>query len=164
MVRSFSTVFSVGRSFPIVSVGNLPDIVLRRGMISILLYCSVALTFVSLQLSLRLVLFCFRRYRVPANKCVFGKNSYFLLLARCPAFSSLDNTSNNSSHVLVYFRVLLLLCHLTMPVCCIPVFGQFFLERLWECRQVRRTLFKSVVSVKFCSGNCKYALSTCFFG
>ena len=81
MVRSFSTIFSIYPSFPIVSVEILLDIVLRREMISILLYCSVTSTFVSLQLSLRLVFFRFRRFRVAAT---FSFEEEFRFSFTCP--------------------------------------------------------------------------------
>ena len=80
MVLPFLTVFSVGPSFLIVSVGISLDIVLRREIILIFLYCSVTLTFVSLQLSLPLVLFRFRRFRVPTILSVLGRIRIFSYL------------------------------------------------------------------------------------
>ena len=71
----------------------------------------------------------------------FMKNSDFLLLARYPAFSNLFKRQIVSFRDLVCFLVLLQLCRLTMPVCNIQVFGQFFLGILWVYRRVRETLF-----------------------
>ena len=72
MVHSSSVTFSICLSFPIVSVGILLNIVLRRGMI---LYCSVISIFVSLQPSPHSVLSRNRQFRVPTILSVLGKIS-----------------------------------------------------------------------------------------
>ena len=141
IIRSFSTAFSAGPSFPKVSVRILLNIVLRRGLISTVLYYSVVLILVLLRLPLRSVLFRFHQFRVPAISFVSKRIRISIYLHGNRFFRVWIIHKIVSSRVPVYFGMLLLWCHLAMPVYCIPVFGRFFLEKFWVCRQVRKTFF-----------------------
>ena len=77
----------------------------------------------------------------PSHFVCFKKNSDFLLLARYPVFSSLDSTSNNFFSCSCLFpRVNTIMSSSHAGVLYSNVRSIFF-ERLWECRQVRKTLF-----------------------
>ena len=64
----------------------------------------------------------------PSHFVCFIQNFDFRLLARYRVFLACLEHQITFSRVLVYLRVLQLLCRLTMPVCSFLLFGLFFLE------------------------------------
>ena len=141
MVHSFSTVFSVGPSFPTVSVRILQGIVLHREMISILLYCSVTSTFVLLRLSLRSASFRFHRFRVPTILFVLGTILISFNLLGTRFFLSLDNTSNSFFSCSCLFpRVTTLMSSSHAGVLYSSV-RSFFSEKIVRMSASRKTFF-----------------------
>ena len=101
----------------------------------------------------------------PSHLVCFRKNSDFLLLARYPAFSSLDRTSNSFFSCCCLFpRVTTMMSSSHAGVLYSNVRLIFFLEDCGDIGKSVKPFFESVISAKFCSGNCEYTLSACFFG